>query len=573
MQQLKNTLFILFVFISFASCGIFKHNKQPVLTETQILDNTSEYIDGLKDKEEGDYEKALTHFLSCARTDKSNPAPLYEIARIYYNQEKTELAIPYITKACELDPKNTWYKQLHAELLIVQKKYKEAAAVFESLALSNPENVDFFLNWAMANLYASKYSEAIEVYNKLEERIGITEEISLQKEKILLLQNKFSKAVEEIQKLVDAFPAETEYLNYLADLYVANKMTDEAFTVYQKILSLEPDNGNVHLSLAEYYRMKGDNEKSFDELKQAFSSSNVGIDTKIKILLSYYTITEKYDTLKEQAFSLCSLLVATHPNEAKAYSMYGDFLIRDHKLTEAKEQYQKAIAIDSSKYAIWEQLLYIESEQKNYSLLQNDSKRALELFPEQAGLYLMNGASLLMLKKYDEAITTLNKGVFMAAYDNSLLKNFYTYLGDSYYAKQSYKEAFSSYDKVLDIDSLNVYVLNNYSYYLSLRNENLDKAEKMAGRMIKVVSDNSSYLDTYAWVLFKENRFSDAEIFLKKALDAGGDKNAVILEHYGDVLYKLNKEDKALEYWQKAKDTGKASDLLDKKITDRKYYE
>lgn len=573
MGRQKYTLFVFIALLLFASCGIFKHGSKASLSDSEKLDNTAEYIDGCKDKIAGEYEKALAHFISCAKTDRTNPEPLYQIALIYYYQNNIKSALTYISKTCELDSKNVWYQKLYAELLVAGKNYKEAALIYENLAQSHPENLEYFLDWATISIYALRYSEAINAYDKLEEKIGITEEISLQKEKIYLLQNKFSKAVEETQKLSNAFPLETKYLNYLADLYMANDRPEEAYTVYQKILKVDSVNGPVHLSLAEYYRARNNNEKSFEELKEAFSKSSVDIDIKIQILLSYYALTEKSDSLKEQAYTLCNLLVATHPDEAKAYSMYGDFLVRDNKISEAKEQYLKVIALDSSRYAIWKQLLYIESQLKNYSALKNESNKALELFPEQAELYLMNGAALCMLKQYDEAIISLNKGIDLAIYNDDLLKNFYAYLGDSYYAKQNVKEAFVSYDKVLDIDSGNVYVLNNFSYYLALRNEELIKAEKMAQKAVKIEPGNSSYLDTYAWVLFRQGRYSEAEISLQKALDAGGDSNAVILEHYGDVQYKLNNENKALEYWQKAKKTGKSSDLLDKKIADSKYYE
>lgn len=570
----KKILLVLIVALFFASCGILFKRSNAALSDSDKLDNTSEFIDGCKDKIAGDYDKALAHFTTCVKTDRTNPAPLYEIAIIKYYQNDIASALNYILKARELDEKNMWYEQLYAELLVADKNYKEASEVYKDLAEKHPENLEYIFDWASANLFAQKYNEAIEAYNMLEEKMGISEEISLQKEKIYLFQNKFSKAVEEIQKLADAYPSEVKYLNYLADMYATNGMSDEAFDVYQKILIKEPSNGTVHLSLAEYYRNKNEDDKSFEELKLAFINSGVDIDTKVTILLSYYTLSETSESMKSQAYELCSLMVTTHPEEAKAYSVYGDFLLRDEKIAEAKEQYLKVLSLDSSRYAIWKQILYIEWSQKNYTELKNESERALDLFPEQSELYLMNGVALYTLKKYDDAILSLNKGVALAVYDDDLLKQFYTYLGDSYHAKQMYKEAFSSYEKVLDIDPSNAYVLNNYSYYLSLRNEQLEKAEKMAQKALDSDPANTSYLDTYAWALFKQKRYTEAEISLQKALDAGGDTNAVILEHFGDVQYKLNNKDKAVEYWQKAKNTGKkSSELLEKKIADGVYYE
>lgn len=350
-------------------------------------------------------------------------------------------------------------------------------------------------------------------------------------------------------------------------------MTQEAYDVYQKIIKIDPDNANVHLSLADYYRIKGEKEKSYEELKLAFSNVNLDIDSKVKILLSYYALTENSNDLKEQAYTLIDLLIKTHPAEAKAYSVYGDFFYRDKKITEAKDQYLKVLSLDSSRYAVWEQLLLIESELNNNTALENESKRAIELFPEQAGLYLFNGAANYVLKKYDEAILSLNKGITLVVYNDNLLKQFYAYLGDAYYARQDIKEAFSFYDKVLEIDPKNAYILNNYSYYLSLRGEDLDKAEKMAKKAVDINPDISAYLDTYGWVLYKQGKYGEAETWINKAIETGGSSDPDIMEHLGDVMFKLGQIEKAVDNWKKAKEKGKGSDLLNKKINDRKLYE
>lgn len=555
------------------SCGIFRHDKKIILNESQKLGNTSEFINGCKEKILGNYDKAITHFLSCIKTDPDNAAALYELAGIYYVQKKNNEAIPFIKKAAKIKPENVWYRQLYAELLVTEKKYKDATAIYEMLAKTHPENIEYYFDWAMGYLYSAKYTEAIGVYDIIEQKIGVSEDISLQKEKIYLRQNKFSKAVEEIQKLIKAYPSETNYYNYLADLYMSDHKTEEAYNVYQKIIEIDPNNANVHLSLAEYYRIKGEKEKSYEEIKLAFSNVNLDIDSKVKILLSYYTFTENSNDLKEQAYTLIDLLIKTHPAEAKAYSIYGDFLSRDKRLTEAKDQYLKVLLLDSSRYAIWEQLLLIESELNNNTALENESKRAIELFPEQAGLYLFNGVANYVLKKYDEAILSLNKGISLVVYNDNLLKQFYTYLGDAYYAGQDIKEAFSSYHKVLEIDPQNTHVLNNYSYYLSLRGEDLDKAEKMAKKAVDLNPDIFAYLDTYAWVLYKQGKYGEAETWINKAIELGGGGDPDILEHLGDIMFKLGQIEKAVDNWKKAKEKGKGSDLLNKKINDRKLYE
>lgn len=572
MNKIKVILiFSLSLFI--ISCGIFKHGHQTVLTDEIKLDNTSDFIDGCKEKILGDYDNAIVTFKSCIKTDPSNPAPLYELAGIYYQQKNYKDGLPLIEKATKLEPGNQWFQLLYANLLITQLRYKDAIDVYQNLAKAHPENIEYFFDWAAGYIYLNKYSDAIDVYNMIEEKTGVNEDISLQKERIYLAQNKPDKAIEEIQKLINAFPTETDYYNILADLYLKSKMEDKALEIYQKILSIDPNNGNVHLSLADYYREKGEKDKSYEELKLAFASQGVDIDTKVKILLSYYTVTEKSDQLKEQAYELIDILLKTHPTEAKAYSIYGDFLYRDNKLKEAKEQFEKVMSLDSSKFEIWEQILIIESEQYDYKAIESDCKHALELFPEQPRLYLFYGEAEYFLKKYDEALTSLNKGLIMVVDNNDLLKQFYTYLGDVEAAKNNYTDAFTNYDKALVIDPLDYYVLNNYSYYISVHGGDLDKAADMAEKAAEANPDNASFLDTYGWVLYKQAKYSDAEKWLSKALENKGDASAVIMEHYGDILYKLNQPDRAMEYWIKAKQKGTGSPLLDKKINDKKLYE
>lgn len=521
----------------------------------------------------GNYDKAIDQFLGCSKVDPANAAPLYQIAEINYELNKTAEALGYAEKAIRLEPENTWYLELYAELLVDAKKYKDAAEVYKKLTEKNPYNTTYFYDLALAYIYQEKYTEAIGVYDLVEKREGISSEIALHKETLYLKQNKINKAIEEIQKLIAAYPSETYNYYILADLYLNNKMSDEAFKVYEKIASIDANDPDIHLSLSDYYRRIGNNDKSFDELKLAFASATLDIDTKVKILLSYYDLSSGSSALKSQAYELLDILIRIHPGEAKAYSIYGDFLYRDKKLDEARTQYLKVIALDSSRYAVWEQLLMIESETGNDSSQAVESKEAIALFPEQAELYLFNGVANYKLKKYDEALLSLSKGALLVVYNDDLTEQFNTYLGDCYYAKNKIKEAFAAYDKVLSINSKNSYVLNNYSYYLALRGEDLGRAEKMARQALDLNPGASSYMDTYGWVLYKEQKYKDAGNWIEKAIENGGDSNGTILEHYGDVLYNLGETEKAVEYWEKSKKTGQGSPLLEKKITDKKLYE
>ena len=115
-------------------------------------------------------------------------------------------------------------------------------------------------------------------------------------------------------------------------------------------------------------------------------------------------------------------------------------------------------------------------------------------------------------------------------------------------------------------------LLNNYSYYLAVRGEKLEKADRMSKMAVDNDPENSSNIDTRAWVLYKMQRYDEALIWIKKAYELD-DKNAEIIEHYGDILFKLGEKKKALKLWKKAKEFGEGSEFLKKKIKEKKIFE
>lgn len=579
------------------SSGTTKTNsssKSGGLEGKQRVDFERVFFDANKEKMLGNYDLAETLFSQALKIDPNSSATMYELANIYSFQNNKNQALYFAKKAATIDPKNIWYQLLYAQCLKDNKQLPEVAGVYEKLVKDNPDRIDLYYELANAYLYINKLNDAIKTYNKIEEQVGVTEDASMQKLKIYKAQGNFDKSVEEAQKLIKAYPKEAKYYGMLGEIYQDKGQGEKALAAYNDLLKIDPNNAYVHLSLADYYRSQKQNEKAFEEIKTAFRSKELDIDTKIKILLSYYSITETYTELKPDADELCKIIVEVHPTEAKAFSMYGDFLYRDKKLEEARIQYRKAIELDKEKYALWSQLLLIESELNDVVALEKESKDAMELFPNQPLPYFFNGASNLQLKHYKEAITPLVEGKEFV-YDNPpLLSAFYSSLGDAYNQLKKYAASDSAYDKALEINPDNVSVLNNYAYYLSLRNTRLEKAEAMSKRSNELDPNNSSYQDTYGWILYQMKKYEDAKIWIGKALDNGGRPdpnpevikydsqgkpmkpyagNGTLLEHYGDVLFKLGDKDGALKYWMDAKKAGGTTDLIDKKIADRKLYE
>lgn len=538
----------------------------------EISKNREVYYNATSQKILGRLDKAATLFEQCLQLDPGDAASMYQLAYIYFSQGNVEKALPLAEKAVKTDPGNEFYQILLVQLYQSTARYQDAGKVLEGLSAKYPGDPGYYQEMAMNSLYMGDYKSALKYFNTIEEKIGVLEEISVQKEKIYLMTGKVDKAIAEIRKLIDSDPYETRYLEMLAELYMSNNMTELALETYNKILEMDPGNPYINISLADYYRKQGDQQKSFEYLKQGFGNPNLDIDTKIQILLAYYTINELYDTYKADAFTLAEMLIKAHPDNPKSYSIYGDLLMQDKRYGEARDVFRKVIAIDSSKYLVWEQLLFAESSLNDHQALAGESTRALQLFPQQPLLYLFAGAASFQLKEYEKAASYFRSGTSFVVGNDKLLAQFYAYLGDTYFQLGRVEASDQAYQKVLVIDPDNSVVLNNYAYYLSLRGIELDKALEMARRAVELDPENGANQDTYGWVLFKLGRYEESKEWIGKAVE-NREASAAVLEHYGDVLYKLGNDKEALKYWEKALKAGKGSDNLERKVSDKTYYE
>lgn len=543
------------------------------LTEKERVQFDYMYMNASKEKILGNYEKAARLYAQCVKLDDSKSGPYYELANIYDLMQEDIYALDFIEKAVELEGDNFWYNLLYAQSLQKNGKYKESSAIFEKMVKANPDKPDLYFDWAKVLLYDEQFEKALEVYSMLEERIGLNEEVILKKHRLYKEMGNVEKAAGEMKKLIELHPDESRYYGILADLYLENGMEEKALEMYNEILERDPKDPYIHLSLADYYRTVGEHKKSFGALKEAFKNENLDIDTKIQILLSFYSLTQNNDELKEDAMDLNEILVKVHPKEAKSHAMYADFLYREGSLEEARDQYRAAIELDKSKFLIWRQLLLIEAELQDYQSMLKESKEAMELFPSQPLVYYFRGLGNIQKKDYQAALEYLNLGKDYVINNKSLLVQFYSNLGDVYHRLEKHESSDNAYQQALELDSMNQYVLNNYSYYLSLRGEDLDRAEEMAKKANAITPGESTYLDTYGWVMYKKGDYEKAKELLEEAVNKGGGKSTEILEHLGDTYYQLGKKEKALEYWNKAAEYGKGSEYLEKKIEEGKLYE
>jgi len=570
------------IIVTASSCGPSKKTtKAPDrsingghLTREQQDEFTSIYFDATKQRILGNYNKAIDEFKQCLSLDPMSAAANFQVADMFEYFHKPDSAMNYAARAAQMDPSNTWYQDIYAQCLQDKGLYKQMEALYESVIKNNPDNIDYYYKLALAEIEAGEYQKAADTYDKIEvKQGGFNEEITREKIKIYEQLKDFAKAEAQAQRLISH--DSTSVGNYVAlgDIYEAEGKNDKAFELYRKLEQLHPDDASVHLSLADSYRQKKDDKKSFEELDDAFKLPGMDLDSKRRILLSFMSLSNGHDSMQIQAMELCKSMVQASPESPEGHQLYGDLLYRQADYKGARDQFRATVNIDSSKYVIWSQLMGCDIQLNDYEDLAKVSASAMDLFPNQPEPYLFNGVANTQRKNYDNALSSLNKGMDYVVSDNNMLVQFYASLGEAYNAVKRYSASDSAYEAALKINPNNDNVLNNYSYYLSERDTNLVKAEQMSKKSNDLIPNNGTYLDTYAWILYKEGNYKGAKEWEDKSIANGGLKDAAILDHYGDILFKLGDKDNAMEYWQKAKLAGMNTDLLNKKIENKQLFE
>ena len=584
MKYLLRILLVFFILFgaisdSYSQRNKNKRKKKPTTKERKADSKSLQkfqyaYGEGTRYKLTYDLNKAALFFRECVKLDPDQPAPYHELADIYHLLGQLSLALESSEKAANLDPDNYWYQIMYAESLQKLDKNAEALAVIEKLAEKYPEKHHLFMKMAMLYFMIEEYDKGIAVLDAEEKKLGPLPKIIEPKKAYYLSTGKTEKAAREVEKLIQAEPDVIEHYLVLAGIYLESKDEEKAMEVFAIIEAKFPGNGRYHLTKADYYHQNGEEEKAFDELKMAFKDKDLNIDTKVKILLSYYQLISRAPELKQEALELNEILIDIHPKEEKAHTIYGDFLYNDRKLEKAKYHFTKALEFNESPFPIWNQLIIIHAELNDFDSVIIVSNKAMELFPNQPSLYYFSGIANAQLDNYQAAIEKFEAGKKMVVDNDNLLNQFHISLGEAYNEEKQYKASDAAYEAALKIDSSNANTLNNYSYYLSLRGENLEKAERMSARSNQLVANQSSYQDTYAWIMYQLKKYEEAKIWIEKAIVNGGGNSAEVLEHAGDIYFKLNDREKATSYWQKAKTAnGEGSPFLDQKIRDQQLYE
>ena len=572
---LKKTIISLLVLFCLSSGFVFaQENSQWVIDSDNQRKFDYYFYEALSEKAQGNYAEAFNLFQHCHALDSTNANVLSELSGFYNVLQEKSKALSYLQKAVEKDPENYYYNMMLASLSRELDQKEEAIDIYKKILETHSDKTDVFMALAEAYNDSGDLEKAIEVLDELEKSVGVREAITLNKFRLYSMLSEKEKAFDEIESIIKKNPDNLSYTLLLGDLYMQDNQLDKSLEQYKKVKSIDPDFPSLVLSMVNYYEKSGEPELAQEEIRQALISPMFEVDIKLQLLTRYISLLQSNKTDTKVANPLFETLFDQHPHNAELNFLYGSVLLLQENKEEAMKQFEIYTAVEPDNPDGWEQMLRIalpDSLDKVISITEN----ALQHIPEAYQFYFYLGGAKYQQEKYEEALSIFEEGLEAIGEENPPVKSdFYGQIGDLNYHLGNRDIAFENYENALKLNPQNLGVLNNYSYYLSIKDESLDKAERMSGITVKAEPTNATFLDTYGWVLFKQGAYTMAKIYIENAVKYTEDEpSAEVLEHYGDVLYKTGDKEEAVEQWKKAKEIGGDSKVLRKKIRSKKYVE
>lgn len=553
---------------------------------SQVIEKSHRYdaffLEAVCERAKGNNDAAFDLLRHCVEIDSTKSEAYYYLAQYYGALKKKDEAVACIEKAATLEPANSTYQETLANTYINLHQYDKAAEVLESLYDKHRDRDDVL--GVLIQLYEEQheYEAAINALTKLETIEGKSERLSYAKSNFYTQLGDKKAAINEMKRLADQYPNDQNYRGLYANTLFVNGQKKKALEIYTDILRIEPENRNALMALLAYEKDEGDPDKAAALTEKVLLSKN--ITSQDRILLMRQEIGQS----EQEGGDSTRVLYLFH-KMLEQPQMDADVAILCATYMNLKKMPSDTIS------GVLEQVLQVAPDNAaarlqlvSYAWQAEDMPRIIALCqdarqynPDEMAFYYYQGIAYYRQEQLDAALNAFQNGigVINQQSDPDIVSDFYAVMGDILHQKGLDKEAYTAYDSCLVWKDDNYGCLNNYAYYLSEEEIQLDKAEQMSYRAIKAEPKNATFLDTYAWILFKQSRYAEAKIYIDQTLQCDSDSSAVLLEHAGDIYYHAGDRDRAVAFWRQALEKssdsseikGERKQVLTRKIKLKKY--
>jgi len=531
-------------------------------------DNRYDYIlaEALRQKYVGDASEAATLFEKCIELDRSRAVPYFELAQMYSAAGISGKSMYYASMAARLEPGNYWY-QLAAGSLFTQYELKDSALVYFKRALKADRNA-VEINGILAGLYSEKGDDvkADSLFRVMDGEGALTPDMSLMMISGLLSRNEYDEAAKRTRKLLAQYPEETRFKALLADIYFEQGLREKSDSIYTDIIEKNPDDIESQLLylISQVYRKEYSGISGF--LNNVFRSDIVERERKIAVAQRLAGDSAYIGNNAESLLESLVILEESYPGDEEILSLRPGVYEAAGMTDLAIKRYEEILSNVRPGFWFRERLMILYAGKEEYRKLYNlasaysrDNNRSI-----LGKIYYALAA--MELKEYEVADTELKKALILAGNNDQLKVQVLSMMGDLKYRMKDYETSYSYYGQALEISPDDPLLLNNYAYFLAEGDRDLKKALKMAEKVMETEGDNPTYIDTYAWVLYKLGRYREALKEMQRIFDNGHERDPELLEHMGFIKKALGKCDEAIVYWREALEKDSSKSYLEEEI-------
>lgn len=514
----------------------------------------------------GEPGQSIALFEKCIETDKNRAVPYFELAQVYAARGESQKALSYASTAANLERSNYWY-QLACGSLFVQYEKKDSALVyFQRALMADPGALE--INPVLAGLYSEMGDivSADSLFVILDNAGALDEQMFLVMISGLLEGKQYSVAAERTLSLIQEFPAELRYRALLANIYFDAGKGEKSDSVYTAIIEEDPENAESQLLMMVNLLNKKDYGGAAAFVGSVVKSNSIDRERKVALINELASDSAFTESQGKALETHIMALEAAYPDDEEVMSIRPGLYERQGRYDDAILRYEEILKSAKPGYFFKERLILLYAEELEYDKLYalasgyaTESNRSI-----LGKVYLAVAA--MELKKYDVADAELKKALILAGNDSGLKMQVLSMLGDLKYRTKNFEESYRYLEEAMTIDPEDIMLLNNYAYFLAENDRDLAKALKMSEKAIAKEGENTTYLDTYAWVLYKSGKYKEAHKVMLKIFSSTKENDPEILEHMGFILKKLSRCGEAVNYWKMALEGDKTKDYLNKEI-------
>ncbi|MBT8253808.1 MAG: tetratricopeptide repeat protein [Bacteroidia bacterium] len=399
------------------------------------------FFEALKQKGIENYNRSIIALQKCLNLDESQSVVYYEIGKNYIQLKNYSAAEDALKKAVAMEPDNEWYLDELYGVYIDTNDFERAIATVKQLVRFHPDYKE-----DLANLYFrnQKYKEALELLDELDDALGVSKSREQLRNEIYSATGSDQERIDYLEKrLVNNPDNEQQYLHLIYRYSeIGNK--DKAFKTAEKLLTRRPESQLVHLALYKFYLDDNQASKAIESMKIVLKSGTIKPDAKAKVLNDFVKFVQLNPQYETELLEVTNEIVAD--DSGKSDAELAHYYLNNNDKEKALQYFIKAHEKDPSNFNLLKDTLLLYLELKQFEKAASQSETALENYPSQPILYLINGVALNNLGRQKAAISILEIGVDYIIDDTTMEADFYKQLSLAYKLNNNIERA-EAFDK------------------------------------------------------------------------------------------------------------------------------